>query len=161
MKVSKQTEHSVLRFAICLSGFRLGPIYDKIYDPMIRTPILLTIGSHDPVITAENSQRLAKHCQFARIFEFSGVHYVPQFKESHDFRKTLIDFLGDFLFDPPANESPRLSFQDGDIVRSPSNPRTLKMYRRRKEVAVASGFPKRWAISALGNYVAAKSIASV
>ncbi|KAJ5882776.1 uncharacterized protein N7473_011210 [Penicillium subrubescens] len=155
------TEHSALRFAICLSGFRLGPIYDKFYEPTIRTPILLAIGSYDPVITAEDSHSLAKHCQFARIFEFSGVHYVPQFKESRDFRKTLNDFLEEFLFDPPAQQAPRLSTQAGAIVRSPFNTRPfLRTYRRRREIAVASGFTKRWAISALGNQVAANSITS-
>ncbi|KAJ6116142.1 hypothetical protein N7523_005590, partial [Penicillium sp. IBT 18751x] len=87
-----------LKFVICLSGFRLGSAYDAIYQPAISTPTLAAIGSRDPVISPVQTRLLADQCQNAKLFEFSGTHYVPQREEFPAFCRVLGDFLEDVLY---------------------------------------------------------------
>lgn len=57
------------------------------------TPVLHAIATQDPVVVPAQSRQLAEACHVAKVFEFSGVHYVPQSKEYKAFCKALRDFL--------------------------------------------------------------------
>ncbi|KAJ5751542.1 uncharacterized protein N7511_008507, partial [Penicillium nucicola] len=101
--ITWKAHHPSLSFSVCLSGFVLGPLYEQIYTPFISTPTLLAIGSYDPVILPAQTRELAAQCQNAKVFEFPGIHYVPQSKEFLQFCVSLAHFLDDVL-DPPRVE---------------------------------------------------------
>ncbi|PYI04300.1 alpha/beta-hydrolase [Aspergillus sclerotiicarbonarius CBS 121057] len=73
------TTHPPLKFVVAYSGFMLGhPMYTELYEPAIRTPVLLYIGELDPMIPPATSYRLAERCSHAEIRTFWGTHYVPR-----------------------------------------------------------------------------------
>ncbi|KAJ6125915.1 hypothetical protein N7471_010408 [Penicillium samsonianum] len=119
--ITWKARHPSLSFSVCLSGFTLGPLYRQVYTPLIATPTFIAVGSHDPVILPAQTRNLAGQCQNAKIFEFPGIHYVPQIKEFPRFCISLTQFLDDVL-DPPRMEPPA-SLADDTV--QPSRPERI------------------------------------
>lgn len=93
--------HPRLRFAICLSGFKLeNRCYEAFYSPKIMTPIFHTIGVADATISPLQTKKLARRCKYPWIYEFCGGHYVPQSKEFLELTVCLASFLQEVLGGP-------------------------------------------------------------
>ncbi|KAJ5471881.1 hypothetical protein N7539_008824 [Penicillium diatomitis] len=93
--VSLEINHPQLRFAICLSGFRLKHVsYKKsFYSSSIKTPTFHTIGTSDAVIDPNRTVDLTNCYEDAQVYQYDGGHYVPQYKEANGLRGDLIPFL--------------------------------------------------------------------
>lgn len=93
-----KTRHPQLKFAICLSGFKLkNQCYEAFYSPRILTPMFHAFGQLDATITPAQTEMLALDCSYPWFYQFFGGHYVPQSKEYMSFRRSLEGFLRDVL----------------------------------------------------------------
>ncbi|KAJ6117940.1 hypothetical protein N7523_005691, partial [Penicillium sp. IBT 18751x] len=93
-----KTYHPQLRFAICLSGFKLrNQCYEAFYSPRISTPMFHSFGELDATITPAQTETLALDCLSPWFYQFFGGHYVPQGKEHMSFLDSLGGFLRDVL----------------------------------------------------------------
>lgn len=89
-----QIQHSQLRFAVCLSGFRLrNTCYNNLYLPKILTPMFHTSGELDTMVSPSQTRSLVDHCENPWLYKFWGGHDVPQNKEYVRFRISFGDFL--------------------------------------------------------------------
>lgn len=68
--------------------------YRELYYPMIKTPILHTIGLLDCHISESQTMKLVERCSNASIYYFFGTHYVPREK---GFVSVLVEFLSTTL----------------------------------------------------------------
>jgi hypothetical protein len=90
--------HPQLKFAICLSGFKLENMcYEAFYSPKIATPTFHTIGLSDATISTVQTRKLARQCKSPWLYQFCGGHYVPQSKEFLELRGCLAGFLREVM----------------------------------------------------------------
>ncbi|KAJ5492666.1 serine hydrolase-domain-containing protein, partial [Penicillium diatomitis] len=68
-----KVNHPKLRFAICLSGFKLENMcYEAFYSPKIATPTFHTIGLSDATISPDQTKRLARQCKSPWLYQYNG-----------------------------------------------------------------------------------------
>ncbi|KAL3419944.1 serine hydrolase [Phlyctema vagabunda] len=71
-----------LKFAVSYSGFKAEhDVYQALYQPKIKTPMLHVIGSLDSVVEESRCIALAKSCEQENIVYHPGGHFVPIGKE--------------------------------------------------------------------------------
>ncbi|KAJ5593602.1 hypothetical protein N7537_010506, partial [Penicillium hordei] len=112
--VSWKRRHPQLRFAICLSGFKLkNKSYEAFYSPKIITPMFHAVGELDATVSPTQTRNLARCCFSPWFYEFFGGHYVPQSKDFLGFSQSLKSFLTAAL---GLSERVQESWVDIDIV---------------------------------------------